>query len=153
MRVSTRTLLRSLIVLLVLTILCPLVYGQRRPGQPFQPNPPPGQPFQQPGGANAPNAGGAAACCGAYLFIMIFIGVLSVGSLIAWIFISLWVYKDATSRGLDNSGMWLVLVLFTGMIGLIIYIVTRPQGDLKTCRECGNKRLRESRRCPHCRAA
>jgi len=150
MRVSTQSLVRTLAVLLVLTMLCPLVYGQRRPNQPFNPNPP-NQPFQQPN-SGASNAAGAA-CCGMYLVIMIGCILLSLAYTGLWIFIAIWVYKDATSRAVDNSGLWLVLVLFTHMIGLIIYIVTRPQGELKTCRECGKKRLRESERCPHCRAA
>ena len=87
------------------------------------------------------------------MVILIISLVVSVAAMVAWIFVAIWASKDAKSRGMDNSGMWVVLILFTGMIGLIIYIVSRPPGDLKTCRECGNKRLRESRRCPHCRAA
>jgi di/tricarboxylate transporter len=156
MRVSAHPILRVMLVLLALTTISPLVQAQpgRRPGDPFGPNQPgqPGRPGQpgQPGGGEA--ACGAAAC-GAYAVFMIVILAISVAAMVAWIFVAIWASKDAKSRGMDNSGMWVVLILFTGMIGLIIYLVSRPQGDLKTCRECGNKRLRESYRCPHCRAA
>jgi hypothetical protein len=143
------------LVLLVLLTLCPLVLAQPgRPGQPFPPNRP-GQPGPiRPGGpSDADTAAGCAACGSAFLFIIIASVVISVLTTIAWVFVLIWVAKDARSRGMDNGAMWVILVLFTGVIGLIIYIVSRTQGELKTCRECGNKRLRASRRCPHCRAA
>jgi hypothetical protein len=143
------------LVLLTLLILCPLVLAQpRRPGQPFPPNRP-GQPGPiRPGGpSDADTAAGCAACGSAFVFIIILGTVISIATTIVWVFVLIWVAKDARSRGMDNGAMWVILVLFTGVIGLIIYIVSRTQGELKTCRECGNKRLRESRRCPHCRAA
>jgi di/tricarboxylate transporter len=138
------------LVLLTLMTLSPLVSAQpgRRPGQP-------GQPFQ-PGRPGQPTGGDQAAGCAACGFsaVILIVGLgISVAAFVAWIFVAIWASKDAKSRGMDNSGMWVVLILFTGMIGLIIYLVSRPQGDLKTCRECGNKRLREAGRCPHCRAA
>jgi len=148
--VSLRPIIRLTLVLLTLMTLSPLVLAQpgRRPGQPVQPF--------QPGRPGQPGSGGEAAgcaACGGFMVILIISLVVSVAAMVAWIFVAIWASKDAKSRGMDNSGMWVVLILFTGMIGLIIYIVSRPPGDLKTCRECGNKRLRESRRCPHCRAA
>ncbi len=99
--------------------------------------------------AGANDAAGCAAC-GVFGVIMLVIGV---GATIFWVFVAVWAAKDAKSRGMDNGALWVVLILFTGVIGLIIYIVSRPQGDLYSCEDCGKKRLRESRRCPHCRAA
>jgi len=32
---------------------------------------------------------------------------------------------DAKSRGMDNSILWMVLVMLTGIIGLIIYLLVR----------------------------
>jgi hypothetical protein len=40
------------------------------------------------------------------------------------ILICIWVYKDAESRGMSGV-LWLILVLFLGIIGLIIYLVVR----------------------------
>jgi hypothetical protein len=51
---------------------------------------------------------------------------------------------------MDNSVMWMILVMFIGLLGLIIYLFSRPQGDLIQCGHCGNSRLAVSRRCPHC---
>lgn len=61
-----------------------------------------------------------------------------------------WVARDAKSRGMDNSVMWMVLVFFTSLLGLVIYIFSRPQGNLVTCPTCKNKRLEVSAKCPHC---
>lgn len=153
---AAHSLYRWVAVLLILMTISPLALAQpgRRPGQPGQPFQP-GRPMQ-PGQPNQPSdadaAVGCAACGVSALFVIVAVGI-SIAAMIAWIFVAIWASKDAAARGMDNSGMWVVLILFTGMIGLIIYLVSRPQGELKICRECGSKRLRESRRCPHCRAA
>lgn len=40
------------------------------------------------------------------------------------ILLCVWVYRDAESRGM-NSVLWLIVVLITGIIGLIIYLIVR----------------------------
>lgn len=58
-------------------------------------------------------------CCGAYCLLYIVI-------LIVWIFVIVWVYKDAEKRG--KSGiLWAIIVFFLGIIGLIIWLVVRPK--------------------------
>ena len=42
------------------------------------------------------------------------------------------------------------LVMFTGIVDLVIYLCTRPQGSLVPCARCANKRLPVSAICPHC---
>ena len=79
-----------------------------------------------------------------------FFGVIVVGILALNIALLIWVAKDAKSRGMDNSVIWMILVMLTGIIGFIIYIFTRPQGNLVPCPHCGNKRLQVSAKCPHC---
>lgn len=39
--------------------------------------------------------------------------------------ILVWVYKDAQARGAEPM-LWLILVFFTGLIGLIIWLIVRP---------------------------
>jgi len=51
---------------------------------------------------------------------------------------------------MDNAVVWMILVMLTGIIGLIIYAFTRPQGNLVPCPQCSNKRLQVSAKCPHC---
>ena len=41
------------------------------------------------------------------------------------IFIAVWVYKDAEKRG-KSGALWLIIVLITGIIGLIVWLLVRP---------------------------
>ena len=83
-------------------------------------------------------------CC----FIFVVLPLLFVAINIAILF---WVAKDAKSRGMDGA-MWLFLIFFTGVIGLAIYIFSRPQGLLTQCHNCGNNRMETSIKCPQCGA-
>jgi len=90
-------------------------------------------------------AGGLAACgcMGFFGFIIIAIIALHIAMLV-------WVARDAKNRGMDAPVVWMILVLVTGLIGLIIYILTRPQGNVIPCPHCQNKRMQVSATCPHC---
>ena len=96
----------------------------------------------QPESNDAAAAAGCAAC-GVLIFIPIAIFILDIALLV-------WVARDAKARGMDNAVLWMILVMFTSLIGLIIYILARPQGNTIQCRSCYNKRLQASARCPHC---
>ncbi|MHA1460335.1 MAG: hypothetical protein ACTSO8_02540 [Promethearchaeota archaeon] len=56
-------------------------------------------------------------------FLLIYIVILVVACLIS-LGISIWVYKDAKKRDM-NATVWLLIVLVTGCIGCIIYLVVR----------------------------
>ncbi len=45
--------------------------------------------------------------------------------LIIEILILRWVYRDAKKRG-KSGGLWVLIVLFTGLIGIIIWLLIRP---------------------------
>ena len=96
---------------------------------------------------NGPNnaAGGAACggCCGTFILIPIVFLALSIALLV-------WVARDAKARGMDSAVLWMALVFFLNLLGLVIYIFSRPQGNLVPCPNCGNKRLEASVKCPHC---
>ena len=89
--------------------------------------------------------GGLAACgcCGTFIFIPIAFLALSIALLV-------WVARDAKSRGMDSAVLWMLLVFCLNLIGLVIYLLSRPQGNLIPCPNCGNQRLQASVRCPHC---
>lgn len=59
--------------------------------------------------------------------------VIYVIMFIIWILIAVWVYRDAKERGM-SAGVWVLIVLLIGIIGLIVYLVVRtdkpayPQG-------------------------
>jgi uncharacterized membrane protein YhaH (DUF805 family) len=95
------------------------------------------------------DANGAAGClaCGGFFGFIIFFVVACIAINIA---ILVWVAKDAKARGMDSAVVWMILVMVTGVIGLIIYLFARPQGNLVPCPSCNNKRLQGSAKCPHC---
>lgn len=91
-----------------------------------------------------PFDGAACAACGSgFVFVILTMFALNIAMLV-------WVARDAKSRGMDSSVLWMLLVMLTGPIGLILYFLSRPQGELSQCGSCGNKRLRASAKCPHC---
>ena len=116
--------------LTMLLLNCSIVFAQRRPSA----------------GDEAAAAGGCAICgvgLGVMILIPVVLFVLNIALLV-------WVARDAKARGMDSSVMWMLLVFFTSVIGLIIYIFSRTQGELIQCPHCGNMRLRSSAKCPTC---
>jgi hypothetical protein len=99
--------------------------------------------------APSDDAAGAAGCAGclgvAGFFVFLFLAVIALN-----IALLVWVGRDSKSRGMDSSVLWMILVVLTGPIGLLVYILTRPKGDLVACSQCANKRLQVSAKCPHC---
>jgi hypothetical protein len=90
--------------------------------------------------------GAAVAAFGTFLLILV---VAAIALFVLHIVLLVWIARDAQARGMSGIG-WIFLVLFTGLIGLLVYILARPQGTLLRCRACGNKRLSASAACPHC---
>jgi Phospholipase_D-nuclease N-terminal len=93
--------------------------------------------------SDAAAAGVCAALSGVLIMIPIVIIALNIAMLV-------WVAKDAKARGMENSIVWMLLVLCTSVVGLIIYILSRPKGDKVACASCGNMRLKSLAKCPHC---
>jgi hypothetical protein len=91
-------------------------------------------------------AAGCALCGGSIVFmVVVFVALIALN-----IALLIWVARDAKNRSMDSSVLWMFLVMFTGPIGLIIYIFSRPQGQLTQCASCNGKRLSASAKCPHC---
>jgi len=96
--------------------------------------------------AAAAAAAASASCAGCGL-VMIVVPILVLALNIALL---VWVARDSKSRGMDSAVLWMILVMFTGPIGLLIYLFSRPQGNLVQCASCRNARLQASAKCPHC---
>lgn len=64
--------------------------------------------------------------------------------------LAVWIARDARSRGMGEPALWLLLVVFLHLMGFIIFLACRPQGNLVRCQECGNPKLPYHRLCPHC---
>ncbi len=79
---------------------------------------------------------------------------------IIWIVLAIWVYKDAEKR--DSSGaLWLIIVIITGIIGLIIWLIVRPpiggkkegktpSASERRCPGCGRVIPDDAQVCPYC---
>jgi|SRR6185436_6382637 len=89
------------------------------------------------------DAAAGLACCSTFVFLIVAVIVVNVVLLV-------WVARDAKARGMDGAAIWMLLVFFTGIFGLLIYLFSRPKGYLVNCNSCGNKRLAAARACPHC---
>lgn len=89
----------------------------------------------------------------------LFAGALCIIPLIIfvlWIILAIWVYKDAQKRG-SSGALWLIIVIITGIIGLIIWLVVRPPIGGETaaeskrmCPSCGRPIPMDARACPYC---
>jgi undecaprenyl pyrophosphate phosphatase UppP len=91
------------------------------------------------------NAGAAGAIAG--MGCSCIIGLVCLG---IWIALAIWVYRDAKSRGMDNAVLLTIVTVITGILGLIIYLLMRPKGNLVPCPSCQKKRMEGSAKCPHC---
>jgi hypothetical protein len=80
---------------------------------------------------------------GAFLMTSIVLFVLNLIPLI-------WVAQDAKARGVDEADYWIALVLFFSVIGLVMYLLCRPKGQLVKCPHCGKNTLQVMATCPHC---
>jgi len=58
-----------------------------------------------------------------FVFFLIFFIIFLLACCIP-IIMCVWVYGDAKKRGMDEA-IWLIIVLFTGILGLIIYLIVR----------------------------
>jgi hypothetical protein len=47
-----------------------------------------------------------------------------------WIFLVVYVYRDAKARGMENAVLLTILTAFTGILGFIIYLLMRPKDKL-----------------------
>lgn len=98
-------------------------------------------------------SGDAGAACGAMgvffvIWLLLFLVIMAVSIGIV-IFIFRYIKRDSITRGLppDNSMKWLGLL---GLLGLLIYVLKRPQGNVMPCPRCGKNRMQGLPRCPHC---
>ena len=77
--------------------------------------------------------------------------------LILWIFVIVWVYRDAERRGM-NGVLWALLVFIGNLIGLLIYLIVRtdtfperkPRELSQTCSSCQNPVSSTFVFCPEC---
>jgi RNA polymerase subunit RPABC4/transcription elongation factor Spt4 len=72
----------------------------------------------------------------------------TLGFLSYWLLLPVWVYQDARSRG-ERAWAWGLMTLFTNVMGLISYLIIRPE-KTQTCKRCGYKLREDFAVCPYC---
>ena len=88
-------------------------------------------------------AGMGLACCFVYLLFI-------AGFLAVWIFVAIWIMRDAKSRQSENAQLVTILGWLVPLVGLIVHLATRPNVTLVVCPNCKKKRIEGSAVCPHC---
>ncbi len=101
--------------------------------------------FQPSPDAQAGACGTACASCGGFVFVVIF---LIVALIVLHIALLVWVARDAKSRGMDGAVIWMALVMFIGLIGLLIYLFSRPQGNSAPVRPLPQQAAASQRQVP-----
>lgn len=104
--------------------------------------------FSTPIFADDPAAACGVAGCGLLIWLIAMLVIIGVAVAII-VFIFKWIKKDARSRGMPNADSVCFLALL-GLLGLLIYVLTRPQGNVFACQHCGQMRMQGLPRCPHC---
>lgn len=69
--------------------------------------------------------------------------------LIYWCLLPVWVFMDAAKRD-NHPALWGILTLFTNAVGLIVYLVARPEKP--ACKQCGEPLSMGFVVCPLCGA-
>ncbi len=80
----------------------------------------------------------------------IFVIIIVIVFLIVLIYVLIWVVKDANKRG-KNGILWGFFTIILGILGLIIYLLVRPSGNIVLCNYCRKEKLETLPQCPHCK--
>jgi RNA polymerase subunit RPABC4/transcription elongation factor Spt4 len=64
-----------------------------------------------------------------------------------WLLLPIWVFRDARRRSF-RPALWGILVLVTNLVGLIVYLLSRP--ELAVCKNCGKQLESGYISCPYC---
>ncbi|MFW5719931.1 MAG: hypothetical protein ACOCXT_02810 [Candidatus Dojkabacteria bacterium] len=59
---------------------------------------------------------------GASIFVLICSALFGLIFLGLWIWLCVWIYKDAQKRGIENGALWAILTFMFGLIPLLIYL-------------------------------
>jgi hypothetical protein len=67
-----------------------------------------------------------------------------------WFLLPTWVFVDARERGVQRAALWSFLVLVSLFLGLVVYLIARPEQPSRLqCPACGRE-LNGGAFCPHC---
>jgi hypothetical protein len=76
-------------------------------------------------------------------------GVSTLAGLFLWFLLPTWVYVDARERGVRRPMLWSFLVLISAVVGLVVYVIARPEVTTLKCPGC-EREVNGGAYCPHC---
>ncbi|OEH84787.1 hypothetical protein BHU72_08105 [Desulfuribacillus stibiiarsenatis] len=84
-----------------------------------------------------------------FLVMLLMLGIyILINSILA-----VFAYRDASARaGITGGVAWAIIIFFFSIIGLGIYLLIRPVGNLMVCGNCKRVALDALPYCPHCHA-
>ncbi|MDE6434801.1 MAG: PLDc N-terminal domain-containing protein [Lachnospiraceae bacterium] len=81
----------------------------------------------------------------------IFVGVLiPIAAIAMTILLAVWIYRDATNKGMNGILWTLVVILVPSFIGLIVYLCVRYDAKKVTCSKCLKQVNGSSKFCSNC---
>jgi hypothetical protein len=75
--------------------------------------------------------------------------VAGLSGMLLWLLVPTWVYVDARERGVRRALLWAFLVLISFFIGLVVYLIARPEDRVLKCPSC-EREINGGAYCPHC---
>jgi len=79
---------------------------------------------------------------------LVFLALLGLIGLAIYIYILVWIHKDASKRGM-NAALWTVLAFFFPLLGLLLYLIFRTSEKTRICPVCGKQLLPSWDKCPY----
>jgi hypothetical protein len=76
-------------------------------------------------------------------------GVSGLAGTFLWFLLPTWVYVDARERGVRRALLWSFLVLISVFVGLVVYLIARPEQTTLNCPSC-EREVNGGAYCPHC---
>ncbi|GAA0123593.1 MAG: hypothetical protein KID00_09940 [Clostridium argentinense] len=80
----------------------------------------------------------------------IIFGLFALFVILSLVFLGIWTYKDAKSRGLDGRMWTAIVILIPNLIGLLIYFLVGRNQVYIECDKCKRKIQQNSRYCMNC---
>jgi len=77
------------------------------------------------------------------------IGIAVAAGVFLWFLLPTWVYVDARERGVRRALLWSFLVLISALVGLVVYLIARPEQTSLRCPGC-DREVNGGAYCPHC---
>ncbi len=80
-------------------------------------------------------------------FRMLVVALAVISFVIYWLLLPVWVFINASRRD-NHPALWSILTLFTNIVGMIVYLVVRPEAH--QCQHCKEPIERDYVVCPIC---